>query len=586
MSAVKLASTGLYSYVSRLTRRLPFLAMLFVTAVLSARPQQQREARTLEVSGRVVDAVNGTPVEGVRVTLLAQKAPAVSTLTDEHGRFVLQAPGPGQYQLSGSLHSRAFALYGADPFSGDPAWFSLSARMTGVVLKLWHVPHVSGTVLDEHDQPVAGALVIVMRPTTLGNRHLVRESFRGPTNAAGRYSLDVITPCRCLVLVVPHLTQAGPAQPPQYYPGVRSAAAASPVDLVQGQSATADFHLHPERGFVVSGAVQLPPDFEGKDYVDLFDLSSPDSPSRIPAAHVAISPYGAFSFPLVSAGSYEVRFLRYAAHAPDDVLDGVVRYDDQQLRTERLAPVPAGPTWWAAERVTVVDKDVTVSLPARPGVRVSGRVVFEGPGTPPDPSLLPTRGINLRSVDYRFFDPFQVARAGEDGRFRTVAVPPGEYALGMVGPFGASDPFPGYQLTSVRVDGREVGGVSFTLDHEVTNAVLTFSSHPTEIRGSVSERVNEHAFVIAWPVDERQWSGRGTEMGRVVLTRVTNGTYRLPVFPGAYRVAAVAGEPPRDWQATDYLRSLAGGAERVEVTVGQSAVRNLVTGRSPAPGGS
>lgn len=55
-------------------------------------------ATAQEVAGRVVDAVNGRPIAGARVTLLDSAAAAVdSTTTADDGGYRVGAPGPGRY---------------------------------------------------------------------------------------------------------------------------------------------------------------------------------------------------------------------------------------------------------------------------------------------------------------------------------------------------------------------------------------------------------------------------------------------------------------------------------------------------------
>jgi hypothetical protein len=335
------------------------------------------------------------------------------------------------------------------------------------------------------------------------------------------------------------------------------------------------FRLQRERGFMISGVVQVPPDLTPPHSLDLFDVSSEELPSDFPVATASLTKLGTFAFPPIVPGSYEIRFVGYPRLSPTAMRDGTVRYNDQRLFPERLAKIPEGQTWWATERVTIADKDVTVALQLRPGVRISGRMVFEGPGEKPEPRLLPTRGVYLRSVDHRFFRPFQLASAMEDGTFVTMAVPPGRYVLSVPGPFGAEQSYDGYQLESVKVEGRDVAGVSFDLNRDVKDVVLTFSSQPTVLTGSVSGKPGQQRFVLVWPEDEALWSGRGTQLGRVAFTLTADGAYRLPVFPGSYRVVALEGVPPGDWESTRYLRSLFGVSERVTVPRGQTITVNL-----------
>jgi hypothetical protein len=188
---------------------------------------------------------------------------------------------------------------------------------------------------------------------------------------------------------------------------------------------------------------------------------------------------------------------------------------------------------------------------------------------------LATRAIYLRSVDHRFFRPVQVGVAREDGSFGTVPVPPGRYALGVL------ESYPGYQLTSVMVGGREVGGSSFELDRDIADAELRFSPRPTVLEGSVAGEPGQARFVLTWPEDESLWSARGTGLGRVWLREAAGGSYRIPVFPGTYRLIALDGVPPADWEASAYLRQLAPFAERVIATAGSRDVRSLRVAKLP-----
>jgi hypothetical protein len=432
-------------------------------------------------------------------------------------------------------------------------------------------------VRDENDQPLAGAIVYALRASLLGDREVLSSVGRAMTGADGAYSIHVRSLGRCLVVAVPRLTPKGPARAVQYHPGVAAPIAALPVELAKSRSIAIDFRLNAEPGFVVSGIVEVPPGMEGPNSVELFDLAAPALPVSFPVATAPLSKLGTFMFPPVVAGLYEVRFVRPASNAPDAIRDGAVRYNDQNLRPERLAPVPEGPTWWAAERIDVVDKDVTVALQLQTGVRVSGRIVFKEPREGPDATVLPTRGIHLRSVDHRFFRPFQVGSAREDGTFQTAAVPPGRYVLGMM--IDVSRTYPGldgYQLQSVKVGGREVAGVSFDLTADVRDAVLTFSSRPTIVRGSVSGKPGQQRSVLIWPEDELLRSGRGTELERLYSARTADGTYSVHVFPGTYRVVGLDGDPPDDWQSSAYLTRLLPDSQRVTVPAGQTVIHNAL----------
>lgn len=534
----------------------------------------------IEVRGTVVDEVDGRPVEDVRVVLVqrvpgGQQSLSETAVTDARGGFVLLAPAPGEYSISASRGSLAFGEYGREGPAGTQRWFAVSGPTRGIVIRLWKRPSVSGRVLDENDQPLRGVFVYAMSQTTVGHQQVLKIAGSATTGTDGTYLLNG-WPGRYLLAAVPPLRASAPTRRVHYHPGVTTSTAASPLDLVRSRQLDGiDFRLGRERGFGLSGAVELSADLGGPNSVELFDTSPDSLPTDFALATARLSPLGTFAFPPVPAGSYEIRLVKYAASRADVVADGAIRYTDQRFAPVSLARAPEGATWWASERVSVVDTDISVALPLRPGVRVSGRVIFEGPRQRPEPAVLRRCGVYLRSVDHRFFRPFQVGSVAENGTFATTAVPPGRYVLGVLTNPAGTEPYPGYQLESVKIDGRDVAGISFDLAGDVHDAVLTFSSRPTAISGTVAGERGQQRFVLVWPEDEALWSGRGSQLGRTTRALTVDGPYRLPVFPGSYRVVALEGLPPADWEATSYLRSLYPFSEGVIVPAGQEVVLNL-----------
>ena len=545
-------------------------ALLLWVPPLQTPPQKQG----IEIRGTVVSALEGKSVEGATVTLMKRvptgQGMVEQTVTDERGTFTLRAPSAGEYSLSASRFPLAFGEYGRNPFTASPQrWFRVTGPTSGIVVELWALPIITGAVRDENDQPVARASIRIMQWSVLGGREVLRQRTRTPTDARGVYSLQQVPPGTYVLAAVPPAMVAGPAQPIQYYLNATTPTAATPVELGASRVTRGiDFVIRRERGFTISGAVEIPPGLPGPYILELYETPADGLLSNLEAAR-AVSKDGRFTFPPVAPGSYEIRFVRYAERLPNSVPDGAVRTTGDRRGPERLASIPDGPTWWAAERADVVDKDIDVSIRLRQGVRLRGRVVFEGSGPPPEPPVLPTRGVYLRSLDHRFFGSVQLGSPREDGSFRTVAVPPGRYALGML------DAYDGFHLESITVGGRDVAGVGFDLDRDLDDAVLTFSSRATVVSGRVAGEPGER-FVLMWPQDETLWSASGSGLGRLYRAVTVDGSYRLAVFPGTYRLIALPGLPPPEWESPAYLRSLSLSpfAQEVIVRAGQTVIHN------------
>jgi hypothetical protein len=116
--------------------------------------------------------------------------------------------------------------------------------------------------------------------------------------------------------------------------------------------------------------------------------------------------------------------------------------------------------------------------------------------------------------------------------------------------------------------------VSFDLSADIDDAVIVLAARTTAITGRIEGAINDDRFLLMWPEDQALWSGGGTGLGRIYRAVTSDGFYRLQVYPGAYRVAAMAGLPPEDWESPEYLASLVGVSQRVTVFAGQTATHN------------
>lgn len=549
------------------------LALVLAYAVLAAANASVDLQNGLEVRGLVLDSVNGKPVSDVRVTLIrrdigGQQILNVATVTDDSGAFLLLAPSVGEYSLSVSKAPYSFGEYGRNPLTRSvPQWFRVSGPTSGLVVRLWHGPKISGKVIDEHGQGLAGASIHVMYPAVLGTARVLKTRMQGITDARGEYAIQLITSGEYFIAAFPASPSGGPARSPQYYPGVRTADAASAVVLAASESRTdVDFRLNSEPGFLISGFVDLPGDLVGTNSMELHRAPVEGPLSDRPVLTTTISRDGSYTFPRVAAGSYEIRFVKYPP--PPANAGAPLRFNHGRVPIGPLAPVSDAPTWWFAERVDLIDRDVVVPLKPQAGVRVSGRLVFEGDGTAPNPALFRSRGVYLRALDHRFFAPAQLGPVNEDGSFRTVAVPPGSYVLGMF------DSFDGFQLQSVRVGGKEVSGIGFNLDADVDNAVLTFSRQRTTVTGRLLGDTTQTKSVLIWPADQALWTANGSQLGRTYSAVSTDGSYAVQVFPGEYRVVGLTDVSPSNWEQASYLKLLLPFSQVVTVKAGSSATHD------------
>src|SRR5215216_5007700 len=142
-------------------------------------PAQPRDAIKLpsgRITGRVVAADNGRPVKRARVFVSASELPGGrGVLTDDAGVFDLADLPAGRYTLTVSKSGFVSLSYGQRrPLqAGTPLQLGDGEQLKGVQFQLPRGGVIAGRVLDEDGEPVAGAMVRVLRYQYLqGDRRL------------------------------------------------------------------------------------------------------------------------------------------------------------------------------------------------------------------------------------------------------------------------------------------------------------------------------------------------------------------------------------------------------------------------------
>jgi hypothetical protein len=376
--------------------------------------------------------------------------------------------------------------------------------------------------------------------------------------------------------------------PPSYHPGARTAAAASLI-VVDGSEQRANVTLEtglsagPLAGRLTGaiGAIDgarvrlIPIDANGdaSEYDEIFTTAAPD---------------GRFRFNGVPDGRYRV----LVCHFPkSDTRLYLFNGDFQRLVTsshsppgqDAINPLPDAPTGVADAAIIVDDsRSREIVVPVQPGARISGRVVFQGRGAPPAGEALLKVPVAIRPADGGNFgltmqatDGIPQSRIEVTGAFRTIGLPPGDYALSLSPSDVSAPPWSTWRASSILVNGREVLGKVVTLEtSDISGVIVTVTDQGADITGSVRDAKGgpaPDARVIVFPrdVEERRhyWVG----LKRIVQALPDRaGAFRVTMIPGDYLVAAVT-SLPRDWMAPEYLQSIAGSATAARATSGQAA---------------
>ena len=131
------------------------------------------EIGTGVIVGRVVEADGRSTVAGTVVTLSHAGFAPVRVLSDGQGRFAFRALPKGTFNLTATRPGFVDGAYGRLRPGGTPLAIELTDNLrTGDAdIMIWKYAAIAGTVLDEHNEPIVGAPVRILRRDYVSGRH-------------------------------------------------------------------------------------------------------------------------------------------------------------------------------------------------------------------------------------------------------------------------------------------------------------------------------------------------------------------------------------------------------------------------------
>jgi hypothetical protein len=538
-------------------------------------------------------------------------------LADGEGRFLFHDLPGGSANLSASAPGYIPGSYGAkrpNDFA-RPIVLSEGERFGDATVRIWKMATLSGTVVDESGDPLVGVNVSALRFTTANG---VRRTTGGPattTDDRGAYHF-IVTPGDYIVAVPTTSTStprsaidafqqaiAVPGQaatlmqslnssgapmpndtgfrvgtmqlqasgalarnapmPPDdgpvlayqttYYPAALVPTQAQTITVGPGEDhANVDVTMRLATTVRVMGSVFGPDGSGGGLGLRLVSSESRDSVlnGTYPTANTISEASGVFTFLGVPSGQYELQVTRIPR---PDIINGAP-----------AAPT-AVPTLWARVPVSVGTTDVAgLSVALRTGLRVGGRVEFDGSSPHPAPERLATVSVILQDID-GLGQGIMPARLGADGQFTTPGVIPGRYLAVIGGNSGG-----GWTLKSLTANGHDLSAAPQMLESDVTNAVLTLTDHPNRLDGSVEvlPPTDVPPAVVFFPANYGPWLAGGTAGRLSRFIRIdSSGRFTSTGLPaGDYCIAAIPGDLANDWQDPKILEAIARGATRLSIS--------------------
>jgi hypothetical protein len=602
---------------------LGFATLLAGSAWVHASAQSgQPAAAPGVIAGRVIDAVTGEPIAGARVVVnwvnpspalrAATRDPRVASpglrTTDEAGRFEYTGVEPGLFRLGvsalGYLRSSLGAQAAWEGFASSVEHeLTPGERLTDLVIRMWPGGSISGVVRDEQGEPVVKAAVELFRRAVVygqagwqrlpgraetDDRGMYRLGSRSIDNMAGAPTLQGPGAGEYLIVVRPGRPGLGVSifDGPVFAPGVRLASAAQVIALGDAEHrAGVDVVVRTgsaRGGFPVNGRLTGALRLRAPLRVHLVPSGSVGELATLESYIAQADTTGRFTFSDIPAGDYRLQawqFPELAAQAVEVLTPGGgLRIPDRTLGGNRrpLAPLPVEPTWVADLPLTVERAIDDVSVPMRPGARITGRIHFDGDGRPPAGEELLAVPVVVYTLE-RDLGLVPVARVEADGSFVSVGLPPERYRLDVrfreFDGRAASTWWP----SSRTIDGRPVlpGGL-IDVGASDLEVAITYTDRRAELTGTLRDRTGRlrpAARVILFSRD----SAAATACLRI-LAPDREAVFRTTTWPAAECLAAAVLNPPEGWRDPKYLESLAPFAVPFRVERGQTRTLNLIVG--------
>jgi protocatechuate 3,4-dioxygenase beta subunit len=522
------------------------------------------------LGGTVTDAGNGEPLGKVTLTLSregqGQRARPRSAKTGLEGKFLFENLEPGRYRLRAERNRYVASEYGqrAPNQQGTPLTLQAGQKLTGLTMQLQRAAVISGRVLDEDNEPVAGARVAAMAARYMQGEQRFFPVGADQTDDRGEYRIFGLAPGEYFVSVSQsnrgRAVRLGPPSTLQeedetyvetYFPGTTEMEQAVALKVAASQELLGvDVQLRPTRTFRVTGRVvsETGDPLEGRNVtLTLLPRETRSVNFNSMNRSSTRSPQGDFTMQGVTPGSYTLLaqvFDRRGFSGPNA---------SSGMLSGRLA-------------VDVGNRNVEgLSVPVRPGLRIEGRLQAEGSA---EIDLSNVR-ISLRSQE-----PMLAMGGGgtsdrvneEDGTFTLEAVTQGVYEV-MLG--GVSEDA---YLKAARLGNQEVLSAGLDLTNSSAAGVLdlTLSTKGGRLDGAVVNAEGQPvvgAQVVLLPEASRRQ--------RVGLfksaTTDQNGVFTLRgIAPGNYSIVALENVERGAWMDPNFLRGNENAAKKVEIKEGSA----------------
>lgn len=585
---------------------------LVLAVQVGSGPTQGGDSMSGLIVGQVVDADTGRPLAGALVAISGPPGPGAvpppRILTGNDGRFVFRGLRRGTYNIIAHKAGFAQGAHGRTRPAGPsvPIGLADGERTGDAIIRLWKHASISGTIVDESGEHLIGVRVQAYRRAVISGRRRYVPSGAALSDDRGIYRIGGLIPGDYIVGAVSrqvampvsmaiavtrgpgdialareaatqvvqvggagYVLGGGAATPPPpregrlsiypatFHPAAPAGDAATVVPLRAGEEhINADLQLAPVATVSVSGYVVGPDGAVTSTPLRLVAAQSVEIALDGESISTITDRSGNFTFPAVPSGHYTLRMVRGVPPPGQRVLPNV----NTVVWTE--VPVSVG-----------IEHIENLLVEASPGLRIGGRIEFEGTGLTQQPDLQRIQ-IAVEPADVIASSGGGIVRVDGSGEFRSAPLPGGRYYVRV-----QNSPA-GWMFKAATSDGRDLADIPLTLSADTLNVVVRFTDRWSGVRGSVQNRQGPDgaAAVIVFPTDTDTWASSGQSPRRVRMVRAgKSGEYSFNLPPGDYYVIAVPDAQTADWQDPAWMEAASRAAARVSIAEGERKTQDLRT---------